>query len=132
MKTVKELQTELFRIGRLINANKYDLIIGEVGDIITDVEIHGDEYHYIVVERGAEQERVVTKSSFELMFQFIDTATFSLASRYAAQNKAPGQNFRRLMFQRYLELLREIGPMWEKRGQQKIDEALKKVPYEDE
>ncbi|QJB56886.1 Imm63 family immunity protein [Pseudodesulfovibrio sp. zrk46] len=132
MKTIKELQNELLRIGQIINANEDYLRIGEGVDVIIDVKIHGDEYHYIVIERGNEQKRIITNSSFELMFLFISSAAFSLSSRYAANNKIPGQDFRRLMFQHYLELLRRIGPRWEKRGQQKIDEILKKYPYEDE
>ena len=96
---------------------------------VTNVEIHGEEYLCVVVERGIERKRVVTKSSSYLKYLFLQSATHAAASSFAANNKMPGQNFRRLLFKHQLKLLRKLKPEWADRRQKEIDEILKEHPY---
>lgn len=129
MKSIREIQEEIFRLGKIIDAPKSHLTIGDkLADPVIKVEIHGNEYHYVVVERGIERQRVVTNDPFEIIYTFIKKAALSVASKYAATNKAPEQNFRRLMFQHQLELLGRLGPEWEARLQKEIDEILSRYP----
>ena len=132
MKSVEELQAELYRLAGKINAPMDNLKIGDqFSDVVVNVEIHGDEYHYVVIERGKEQKRIVTKSFFDIEYLFIEAATFSLASKYELNHRIPGQDFRRLLFQHQLELMKKLGPKWYEKLMREIGEILKRAPYND-
>jgi hypothetical protein len=132
MKSVEELQAEIYRLAEKINAPRDSLKIGDqLSDVVVNVEIHGDEYHCIVIERGGEKERIVTKSEFDIEYFFVEGAVFSLASKYAAGHRVPGQDNRRLLFQHQLEILKKLGPEWCKRRKHEIGAILKIAPYND-
>jgi hypothetical protein len=132
MKSVEELQAELYRLAEKINAPKdYLKIGGQLSDVVINVEIHGAEYHYVVIERGREQKRIATKSVFDIEYFFIEAATFSLASKYELGHRIPGQDSRRLLFQHQLELMKMLGLEWYEKLKFEISEILKKAPYDD-
>ncbi|XXJ18184.1 Imm63 family immunity protein [Desulfovibrio caledoniensis] len=129
MKSVEELQSEILQIGKIINAPKEYLTIGDnCSDIVVNVELHDNMYHYYIVERGVEQKRIITSSASDIIFLFIEQASHAVASRYAAQNKTSGLDFRELMFQKQLELLRAINPEWAERRKKEIDRILVEYP----
>ncbi|WP_419785538.1 Imm63 family immunity protein [Pseudodesulfovibrio sp.] len=131
MKSVNELQNEIIRLGKIIDAPESYLKIGDGFEVVCNVEIHDDEYHYVLVERGIERKRIISKSASDIMYLFVESASHGLASNYELENRIPGQDFRRLLFKKQLELLEKICPEWARKRQEELTEILESHPYDD-
>jgi hypothetical protein len=93
------------------------------------VEEEGGVFAYVVTERGQEYERRLTRDEDDLLYWVVADETFELAGRYELQHRVPGQDSRRVLFQRELELLRRLSPAWSDRKRAEIDAILKEHPY---
>src|SRR5690242_11037095 len=62
------------------------------------VERGGDNFCYIVTERGQERERRRTHDPEELLYWLVSDLTWAMASEYELSHRAPDQDFRRLLF----------------------------------
>lgn len=95
------------------------------------VEIDADQYHYVIEERGQELERRSTADADELLYWLISDVVFRIALAYELQHRAPGQDSRRIVFQRSAELLSMLSPAWVARRRDEIDAILVQAPYTD-
>ena len=95
-----------------------------------DVDDRG--YHYVVVERGAELERITTQSLDELLYTVFQAVTFSMACAYELRHRVGGKDSRRLMFQTQIELLGRLEPRWARRRLQEQDLVLQQHPWQDQ
>ncbi len=68
---------------------------------------------WIVDERGAEMERRPTLDRDELLYWIFESVTWLMA--YQEARGAPGDDFRRILFTRQLELLRRLKSDWRDR-----------------
>jgi len=68
----------------------------------------------------------------ELMYWIFEGITFRMASQYELHHRVPKRDFRRILFQRQLELLEELSPAWRARGEREQAETLAQFPYRDE
>jgi len=93
------------------------------------VEERGGVFSYVVTERGQEFERRVARSEDEMLYWLVSDEVLDLASRYELEHRVPGQDSRRLMFQRELELLEGLEPAWSERKRIEIEAILKEYPY---
>ena len=57
--------------------------------------------------------------------------TANLAIEYASINQKAGQDWRRALFPKQLELLQILGESYYTKGKHKIEEVLKNNPYND-
>ncbi|GGF00885.1 hypothetical protein GCM10011611_03090 [Aliidongia dinghuensis] len=89
-------------------------------------------YHFVVVERGREQERRTTQDLDQLLYWIFRDATFTIASRFELKNRVSGADFRRLLFRRQRELLAELDRLWAKRLDGELADILREHPYSDE
>ena len=85
-------------------------------------------YHYVYSEKGNESKHKITDNVFDVSFWVIDSVISSLAIDYMRKNIQPGENQRKVIFAKELELLKEIGENYYKAGEIEIDEILKENP----
>lgn len=95
------------------------------------VELVSGKYHYVRTERGAENERRIAKNEDEILFWLISDLVFDLACKHELKNRIPGQDFRRLLFSKRIELMGTVKPEWAERTQQDIQKVLAEHPYND-
>ncbi|MFT5892616.1 MAG: hypothetical protein ACI9Y7_002728 [Dokdonia sp.] len=89
------------------------------------IEKQGDEYHWVVVERGEELQRKKTTEIKELMFWVFDSITFQMAITLELKNRNDDEDFRIQMFRIQEELIGKIDREYEKRIAQKHQKLLK-------
>ena len=95
------------------------------------VEIVGDEYHFVVTERGSEFERRKTRESDELLYWFVSGDVSQLARDWELERRVEGQDSRRLWFAKELEMLDALNPEWAKRKELHQNNVLKEHPFND-
>jgi hypothetical protein len=96
------------------------------------VEIDSAGYHYVVTERGQEFRRRTTTDAEELLYWLISGVAFEMACKYELQHRVSQQDFRRLMFQKEIELISKVSPVWADRKRMEIDAILAEHPYSDD
>ena len=100
-------------------------------DGFAHVEFIGDEFHYIVTERGLEHSRQTTADKDELLYWLISSVASARAGAYEFRHRVRGQSFRRLMFAKRIEYLTRVRPDWVERQAREIDAILAEHPYDD-
>ena len=95
------------------------------------VEVTDDHYHFVVTERGTELERRSTPDVDELLYWLLQGVTFGLACEFELRHRVAGQDFRRLLFAKQLELLRRLSPDWERKRASEIERVLQQHPFND-
>jgi hypothetical protein len=91
------------------------------------IEKSGAEMLWVVSERGHEFERRSTNDIDELLYWIFESATFSMAADYELHHRIEGQDSRRLLFTKHLELMGAIQPEWRKRLANKLGSLLREV-----
>jgi Immunity protein 63 len=95
------------------------------------VERRDSEYHYVVTERGSEFERKTTSESDEVLYWLLSDVTFSAACSYELAHRIAGQDFRRLLFAKDVELLEQLSSGWAERKKMEIADILAEYPFDD-
>ncbi len=129
MKDIEALRVELLKIGERIGGGirpNYYFIIpdGPDGMATPYLEIHGQEYHFIVNERGIEIARKVTLSDDEILYWFVECGVAGLAAKFAALHSSPGKAFREVYFRKQYSLMLSIKPEWATRKRKEFSEIL--------
>jgi hypothetical protein len=98
MNSIDDVRKKVTELGRLINAPLNKLYVFDRNDGGYHLELHGDEYHYILNERGRELDRFITKIFDELLYEIFKHITSSMAFAYECDNRVPKQDSRRIAF----------------------------------
>lgn len=132
--TLFEIKTEVDRLAALIGASEYDLpTYGHSEDgARPHLEIDAHGYHYAVVERGQELERITTQDLDELLFNIFAKVAFSLACRYELTHRIEGQDFRRILFRQQVALLAKLSLRWSERERERQERTLQTHPFTDD
>ena len=136
MKSIDYIQEEVRRIGKELCGDSKPSYLFSVASSPTHsgaphVEIVGDEYHFVVTERGSEFERRKTKDVDELLYWFVSGDVGQLARDWELERRVDGQDLRRFWFAKEVELLKSINPEWAKRKEQHQQNVLKEHPFND-
>ena len=95
--------------------------------------IVNDEFHCVSIgDRGAIEAHEVYTNKTECLFRVYWFITTMISIDYASQNRTPGKDWRRIMFQKHLELLKRIGEVYFQKGQIEINKILANAPYSDD
>jgi Immunity protein 63 len=131
--TLAEIEAEVERLAARVGASGYILpTYGRSEDgARPHIEADGRGYHYVVVERGQELERITTNDLDELLFHVFESVTFSLASKYELAHRIERQDFRRILFRRQIELLSVLDPRWGERAARGHEQTLRQHPFDD-
>ena len=95
-------------------------------------EHRGGTFAYVVTERGRELERRETGDPDELLYWLVADVARDAAQRYELRHRRPGVDFRRLLFQKHVDLLAEICPAWAERTRLEYEEVLRRHPFVDD
>jgi hypothetical protein len=96
-----------------------------------EVRVNKSGYHYVIVERGQEIKHQITKNLDELLYWIFKDITFEMACDYEVRNRTSGQDFRRLLFNKQLELISFINEEFSDLLTIEIKEILGKHPFSD-
>jgi hypothetical protein len=134
MKSLSEIKTEVDRRAGLIGAAGHHALptYGHSQDgARPHIEVDSHGYHFVVVERGQEQERFTTGGLDELFFRIFQSVTHDLAFAYELAHRIETQDCRRLAFRRQVELLSQLSPSWAEREAQEQNRILRAHPFDD-
>lgn len=123
--SLERIKAEIDRLAATISAPPHSLpTYGHTKDFAhPHIEFDGSQYHYVVVERGNEFERVRGDSDAVLYLVFRGI-THGMASKAAASK----DRFRERLFAHQLELLGRLDEDWRNRCAAEIDDILKRAP----
>lgn len=89
-------------------------------------------YHWVSVgDRGGIDEKIDSEYIDDIIFKVVWGITSSISTEYARNNKVKGKDWRRTMFPKRLELLKQIDIDYYKKGEEIINNILKNNPYND-
>lgn len=136
MKKLSELQKELGSIRKRLFDGPRPNGLFLMSDSPTHcgaphVEIIGEEYHFVVTERGSEFERRRTKEPDELLYWFVSGDVSQLAQDWELERRVEGKDSRRLWFAKEVEMLRTLRPDWARRKELYQNSVLKEHPFND-
>jgi hypothetical protein len=134
MKSLSEIKTEVDRRAALIGAAGHYALptYGHSQDgARPHIEVDSHGYHFVVVERGQEQERFTTRDLDELFFRIFQSVSHDLAFAYELAHRVETQDCRRLAFRRQVELLFQLSPNWAEREAQEQNRILREHPFDD-
>lgn len=134
MLTLSEIEAEVGRLAARVGASGHALpTYGRSEDgARPHIEVDARGYHYVVVERGRELERLTTSDLDELLFNVFAGVTFSLACKHELAHPVGGQDRRRVLFQRQVELLSRLSPHWGERESRRHEQVLRQHPFADD
>lgn len=88
-------------------------------------------FNFIIVERGNEIEKRLTRNLDDLLYWIFDLITFDLASKFELQNRDNKVDFRRILFEKQEEIMAQLSNEWKIRKENAHNEILKIYPFTD-
>lgn len=136
MKSIEYIQNEVARIGKMLCGENKPAYLFVVASSPTHtgaphVEIVGNEYHFVVTERGSEFERQKTKDVDDILYWFVEGDVGDLARTWELKNRVGGQDSRRLWFKKEIEFLESVNLDWASRKQAEQETVLSEHPFND-
>ena len=134
MKNLPEIEAEVSRLAATVGASGYVLpTFGHSQDgARPHIEADSRGYHYVVVERGEELRRDTTRDLNELLYHIFESVTFTLACDYERAHRIVGEDCRRQLFARQVELLSSLSQTWAERELRDHQKILQQHPFNDQ
>lgn len=95
------------------------------------IECFEGEFHYVVTERGSEHERRKTSDPEDLLFWLVSDLTWEMAAEWEVRHRIKGEDFRRQLFRKDIELMSSISQDWACRKKEKYEKILGEHPFDD-
>ena len=95
------------------------------------VEVVAGIYSYVITERGTEVARRRSANPDEVLYWLTSDVAFGIASQFELAHRVKGQDTRRLLFSKQLELMARVDAQWGARKQLELQAILAKHPYVD-
>ncbi|WP_330848026.1 Imm63 family immunity protein [Acinetobacter sp. ME22] len=89
--------------------------------------MHEDKYWYISEERGEVYFEKTTKDFEELLYWIMDNFISSYSYQFELKNRIRGQDFRRIIFEKQIELFGLISDEWKVKKEKNIKKILGRV-----
>ncbi|QSE99208.1 Imm63 family immunity protein [Fulvivirga lutea] len=99
------------------------------GDGHPCVKIEGSKFYLVYEESGIEHERKLAKDLNELMYYVFDDITYLMASDYELKNRESGEDPRKKLLEKQLELMNKISIPFAERLRTRISNILRVSPY---
>lgn len=94
------------------------------------MEYIGGEFHYVVTERGSECGRRKTPDAEELLFWLVSDLTWAMALDWELEHRIQGEDFRRQLFRKDIELISQVNQDWAHQKREKYQKILGE-PFDD-
>jgi len=133
MNNINEIRNEFKRIVNDLDVHDSYKVFHDspTHDGSPHVEKNGNDWFFIVTEKGSEFERVKSSDPNYILYLLIGCVTHNMATRYELQNRVPNIDGRRIWFEYDIKLLKNINPNWANWKRQEYDMALKLHPFSD-
>lgn len=136
MQTTKELEKNIKQkiYDKIPNINLQSINFIEGNDESPEgiyVFTENDEYIFIYTEKGKIRERKVLNNENDLMWSILNSVLFKVSMEYAIANRRTGEDFRKALFIKEIELFSLFGDEFKKRKIDEIESILLKNPYND-
>lgn len=95
------------------------------------LEVDHRGMHWVVVERGQEQDRKTTDNIHQFLYWIFDSITFSMSVEYELNNRIEDKDCRRIMFAKQEELMGTLHPEWGDWAMEEHREILMRHPFDD-
>ena len=92
----------------------------------------GDTYCFVVCERGQLFERHCSTDLDQLLYWVFAEVTFSMAFDHELRHRRPGEDSRRQLFAKQVELLARLSPAWAEQGAEEHRRILEEYPFKDQ
>lgn len=96
------------------------------------IEYANGKFHFVVVERGQELDRVSSHDPDEIVYRVMQCVTSEMATAHELRHRRRGEDPRRIMFATQLELLGRLSESWRAREAARQAEILGRHPFRDE
>ncbi|HLP19474.1 MAG TPA: Imm63 family immunity protein [Chitinophagales bacterium] len=121
------LRNELLKISNdftllpAINSSNYD------AKPFIEIDRYG--YNYVCCERNQEIFRKLPIDTEQLLYEVFRDISFRLAIGWESKNRLQGEDFRRQLFAKRIELMGKINPVFAEKMQEEINQILLHYPY---
>ena len=89
------------------------------------------QYHRVVIERGQEIDRKSTSDLDELLFWVFRGVTFGMSSEFEMHHRRVGEDSRRQLFAKQIELMAILSLEWSNRLRDQIRLTMRSFPFND-
>jgi len=129
--TIEEIGREFRRLVAELDVDPYYKVFHTTPqhDGLPHIEKEGNEFCFVVTERGREFERIRTTDPDEILYRLLDGVTMVAATGYELKNRIEGTDGREVWFLYQEQLLRELKPEWGERKKQEHDKILTTHPF---
>jgi hypothetical protein len=93
------------------------------------IEKQGNEFSFVVTERGSELQRIRTTDPDEILYMLLDGVTQVAATAFELKNRVAGTDGREVWFPHQEQLLYDLKPQWGQRKRQEHQEILATHPF---
>jgi hypothetical protein len=101
-------------------------------EIQIDVEVNDGNYTWVLTERGKERARRLTRDPDDVLYWLIGDTAFTMACDYELAHRIEGQDFRRILFAKEIELLDRLDHRWAMRKTKELNAILRRNPFIDD
>lgn len=132
-KTIEQIRNKYYKIAKLIDASEEYLNFSDTPTHTgaPHIEYEGTDLCYVITERGSEFERRRTKDPDKILQWLIKDLVFSISVKWELNNRDETNDCRRKIFQKELELMGKINPLWKIELEKEIKTILTSHPYDD-
>ena len=134
LKTLPEIKAEVDRLAARIDAVGHCELptYGRSEDFARPhIEVNRDGYHWIVVERGEELQRLTTYDFDALLYRIFASVTRSLAWSHELAHRVESLDCRRIAFPHQLELIAKLSASWTETTAAEQQRSLGEHPFFD-
>ncbi|MBP7415623.1 MAG: hypothetical protein KA831_03135 [Pyrinomonadaceae bacterium] len=131
---LKSLQSEYNALCQRVepSGGEYTFLTEREDVGVPHVEFTNGEYHYIVTERGLDLESRSTADRYEILYWMLYDLTFWMGVAYEFKNRIDGPDVRRVIFARWLDLMKKADLAFADRLKIHIAETLATNPFVDQ
>ena len=97
----------------------------------TYVYVENGKYYYVFTEKGKIREKKELETEEDVLWNVLEVVLFDIAIDYAIKNQNKGEDFRRKLFAKEIELFSKFGENFKKRKIEEINKILEVNPYID-
>ena len=94
------------------------------------IEKEGDQFCFVVTERGSELERIRTSDPDEILYMLLNGVTQVIATDYELKNRVEGTDGREVWFPYQEQLLHDLKPEWGTRKRREHQKILITHPFQ--
>lgn len=95
------------------------------------IYMENDKYYYVFTEKGKIREKKELVTEEDVLWYVLEVVLFNVAMDYAIKNRKKGEDFRRILFKKEIELYSRFGENFKMRKVEAINRILECNPYID-